>query len=248
VEEGKNVVQCDPTSKTVCVAKTRYEPEEYLDDECTTTTEQVCKKNYDTVVKKYNVTECSTTYTTECTLVRGASGANNGVITRSELRCTCDVCTTVLEECNCNQYNVCEKCPKEKCHEGPIQHTRSGCQNEKCDMVDIHRKDESHPDEHCVEKPREYCSVVEREKTQVVAVDDCNHIPTKKCVKVKKMRQKEIVYQECTEHTDDGCKTVHIYITRPENYEECKAVTNEICSFKPKRVCKTIKTQICGGH
>ena len=43
---GKEVEVCDPTSKTVCVAKTRYEPEEYLDEECTTTTEQVCKTNY----------------------------------------------------------------------------------------------------------------------------------------------------------------------------------------------------------
>ena len=37
---------CDPTSKTVCVPKTRYEPEEYLNEECTTTTEEVCKTNY----------------------------------------------------------------------------------------------------------------------------------------------------------------------------------------------------------
>ena len=43
---GKDVEVCDPTSKTVCVPKTRYEPEEYLDDECTTTSEQVCKTNY----------------------------------------------------------------------------------------------------------------------------------------------------------------------------------------------------------
>merc|ERR1740129_1552919 len=74
VDEDKNVVLCAPTSKTVCVAKTRYEPEEYLDDECTTTTEQVCKKNYDTVVQKYNTTECKTTYTTECTQLPGERG------------------------------------------------------------------------------------------------------------------------------------------------------------------------------
>ena len=45
-EEGGDVVECNPTSKTVCVAKTKYEPEEYDDDECTTTTEEVCKTNY----------------------------------------------------------------------------------------------------------------------------------------------------------------------------------------------------------
>ena len=46
VEEGGDVIECNPTSKTVCVPKTRYEPEEYLDDECTTTTEEVCKTVY----------------------------------------------------------------------------------------------------------------------------------------------------------------------------------------------------------
>lgn len=248
VEEGSNVVQCDPTTKTICTPKTRYEPVEYLDDECTTTTEEVCKTNYDTVVKKFIAKECSTTYHRECTLVKGASGANNGVITREELRCTCDVCTIVLEECNCDEYNVCEKCPTEKCHEGPIQHTRSGCKNEVCKTVEIHTKDASPPNQHCVEKPTEYCSDVEQEKTEVVPRKDCNHIPTKNCVQVKKTKQKEIIYQECLEKTEDGCKTVHVYITKPENFEECKAVTKEICSFKPKRVCKTIKTQVCGGH
>ena len=44
VEEGSNVVQCDPTTKTICTPKTRYEPVEYIDDECTTTTEEVCKQ------------------------------------------------------------------------------------------------------------------------------------------------------------------------------------------------------------
>ena len=46
IEEGANVVECNPTTKTICTPKTRYEPEEYLDDECTTTTEEVCKTNY----------------------------------------------------------------------------------------------------------------------------------------------------------------------------------------------------------
>ena len=207
-----------------------------------------CFDIQDTVVKKFNVTECSTTYQLECSLVRGLSGANNGVITRSELRCTCDVCTTVLEECNCNEYNVCEKCPVVKCHEGPIQHTRSGCNNPTCEMVEVHTKDESHPNEHCVEKPTEYCSVVQQKKTEVVQRKDCNHVPTESCVQVKKIKQKEIVYQECLEHTDKGCKTVHKYITKPDTYEECKAVTKQICSNKPRRVCKTIKTQVCGGH
>ena len=202
----------------------------------------------DTVVNKYNTTECSTTYQTTCTIGSRSTGANNGVITRSELRCTCDVCTTVLEECNCNEYNVCEKCPTEKCHEGPIQHTRSGCDNEVCKTVEIHTKDESHPEEHCVETPTEYCSVVEKQKTEVVKRKNCSHVPTESCVQVKKIRQKEIVYQECTEHTEKGCKTVHKYITKPEHYEKCDPVTKRICSFKPKTVCKTIKTQICGGH
>ena len=45
-EEGGDVIECNPTSKTVCVAKTRYEPVEYLDEECTTTTKEECKTNY----------------------------------------------------------------------------------------------------------------------------------------------------------------------------------------------------------
>ena len=43
---GVNVTECNPTSETVCVQKIRYVPEEYLDDECTTTTEEVCRTNY----------------------------------------------------------------------------------------------------------------------------------------------------------------------------------------------------------
>ena len=176
-------------------------------------------------------------------------GENSGVTTRQELRCTCDVCTTVLEECNCNQYNVCEKCPKVKCHTGETQHTRSGCDNEKCETVEIHTKTPGgNTREHCVEKPTEYCEVVEQHRTEVVPVKDCNHIPTTKCVPVKKIRQKKIVYQECMEVTEKGCKFVHKYITEQRPYEECKAVTKEICAGKPKRECKTIKTQICGGH
>ena len=42
----KDVEVCNPTSKTVCVTKTKYEPEEYLDDQCTTTTELKCHTNY----------------------------------------------------------------------------------------------------------------------------------------------------------------------------------------------------------
>ena len=173
----------------------------------------------------------------------------SGVTTREELQCTCEICTTVFEECNCNQYNVCEKCPKEKCHTGPIEHTRSGCENEKCETKMIHTKTKgSNTREHCVEKPTEYCKDVEQEKTEVVAVKDCNHIPTTKCVEVKKIRQKKIVYQECMEVTEKGCNVVHKYITEQRPYKECKAVTKEICAGKPKRECKTIKTQICGGH
>ena len=200
----------------------------------------------DTVVKKYNTTQCSTTYQKECTLVK-ALGENNGVTTRQELRCTCDVCTTVMEECNCNQYNVCEKCPVEKCHTGETHHTRSGCANEVCKTVDIHRAT-NNTMENCVEKPIENCEVVELQKATVVPVKDCNHIPTNYCVQVKKIRQKKVVYPECNEVTNKGCKTVHIYITKPVVVEDCKAITKNICSYKPKRVCRTIKTQVCGGH
>ena len=45
-EVGVNVTECNPTSETVCVSKIRYVPEEYLYDECTTTTEEVCKTNF----------------------------------------------------------------------------------------------------------------------------------------------------------------------------------------------------------
>ena len=61
-EEGKDVEVCDPKSKTVCVAKTRYEPEEYLGEDCTTTTEEVCKTNYVRLeISKYLLSsfECS---------------------------------------------------------------------------------------------------------------------------------------------------------------------------------------------
>ena len=42
----KDVEVCNPISKTVCMTKTKYEPEEYLDDQCTTTTELKCHTNY----------------------------------------------------------------------------------------------------------------------------------------------------------------------------------------------------------
>ena len=76
----------DYETATICVEKTRYiyEPEEYMDTKCTTETEEVCAYsnvrieictssssymfNYQvTVVRKYNTTECSTTYETNCT-------------------------------------------------------------------------------------------------------------------------------------------------------------------------------------
>ena len=174
-------------------------------------------------------------------------GENSGVTTRQELRCTCDVCTTVLEECNCNQYNVCEKCPVEKCHTGETHHTRSGCANEECKTVNIHRPT-NNTKENCVEKPTQYCEVVELQKATVVPVKDCNHISTEECVKVKKIRQKKVVYQECNEVTDNGCKTVHKYIDKPVDVEDCDAITKEICIYKPKRAFRTINTQICGGH
>ena len=43
---GVNITECNPTSETVCVSKIRYVPEEYLYDECTTTTEEVRKTNF----------------------------------------------------------------------------------------------------------------------------------------------------------------------------------------------------------
>jgi hypothetical protein len=243
-QEGVNVIECDPTSKTICTPKTRYEPEEYLDDECTTTTEEVCKWNYDTKLVKHNVTECSTTYQRECTQVPG----ERGVVTRMELRCTCDVCTTVYEECNCDKYNKCEKCPTEKCHEGPTQQVRSNCDNEMCNEVEIHTAKKSPPGERCIERPTEYCSVVERERSEVVKRKDCNHISKDTCVEVKKIRQKPFIYQECLVHTEDGCKEVHKYITNMEGVENCDPVTKTICSLKPKTVCKPIKSKVCGGH
>lgn len=246
---GTDVEVCNPTAKNVCTQKTRYEPEEYVYNECTTTTDLRCKWNYDTVVKKYNATECSTTYQKECTKVPGPPT----VITREELRCTCNICTTVYEkECtpsNCNAYGDCERCPTEKCHEGPTTHTKSGCDNEVCNKVEIHTKKMSPPGERCVEIPTEYCSMVEREEAVIVKSEDCNHIPKTKCVPVTGTRQKEIMYQECLVHTEKGCETKHLYIQKPiGDVEMCDPVTKEICSWKPKRICKTMHTQVCGDH
>jgi hypothetical protein len=245
---GADVEICNPTMRNVCTQKTRYEPEEYEEEECTYTTEEVCIWNYDTVVKKYNATECSTVYEQECTKVPGPPT----VITKEELRCTCNICTTVYEEeCvprNCNNYNQCEKCPTEECHKGPTQHTRSGCDDPECETVEIHMKKMSPPGEHCVQRPVEYCQVVEREKSEVVKSEDCNHITTPKCGTVTKTRQKAIVYNECLVRTESGCETKHIYLQKPEVFMPCDPVTREICSEKPKKICETQHVQVCGDH
>jgi len=251
VPVGADVEVCNPTAKNVCTQKIRYEPEEYVYNECTTTTDERCVWNYDTVVKKYNVTECSTTYQKECTKVPGPPT----VITREEMRCTCNICTTPLEdweECtprNCDAYGDCEKCPPtEKCYEGPTTHTKSGCDNEMCHTVEIHTKKMSPPGERCVETPTEYCSMVEREKTEIVKHHDCNHYPKTKCVPMTGTRQKEIMYLECLVHTEKGCKIEHKYIEKPNTKEVCDPVTKEVCGWKPKRICKTRQTQVCGDH
>ena len=196
----------------------------------------------DTKAVKFIAKECSTTYQKECTLKK----ENAGVTTKTELQCTCEECTMVLEDGKCNEYGVCKKVLKPRCHTGPTRKTRSGCEKEHCKTIEIHTKNPLQPTEHCTEKPTEYCQDVEKHKTEVVPVKDCHHVPTTKCEEVKKIRQKEIVYQECMEVTEKGCKIVHKYITKPVNYKDCKAVTKEICAGKPKRECKTIKTRICG--
>ena len=55
-----------------------------------------CINIQDTVVKKHNVSECSTAYEQECTKVPGPPT----VITRKELRCTCNICT--CNSCTCS--------------------------------------------------------------------------------------------------------------------------------------------------
>jgi len=233
---GADVTICNPTMRNVCTQKTRYEPEEYEEEECTTTTGEVCYWIDDTVVKKHNVTECSTTYEQECTKVPGPPK----VITRKELRCTCNICTTVYEECNCDEYNKnCEKCPTEKCHEGPTRHTRSGCDDPTCETVEIHTKKMSPPGQHCTETPIEFCQVVEREKSEVVK--DCNHVTKPKCGTVKKIRQKAIVYNDCLVRTESGCEKKIVDVV-------CDPVTREICSEKPKKNCETRHVQVCGDH
>ena len=190
---------------------------------------------------------CSTVYEQEGTKVPGPPT----VITKEELRCTCNICTTVYEECvprNCNYYNQCEKCLTEECHEGPTQHTRSGCDNPECTTVEIQTEKKSPPVEHCVTIPAEYCSEVERDKAVVVKRKECNHVPETKCVTVTKTRQKEIPYQECLEHTERGCETKHVYLQKPENFERCDPVTKEICSPRPVKICETEKKKICGDH
>ena len=201
-------------------------------------------------MKKHNVTECSTVYEQECTKVPGPPT----VITKEELRCTCNICTTVYEECvprNCNYYNQCEKCLTEECHEGPTQHTRSECpggDDPTCEYVEIHMKKMSPPGQHCTELPIEFCQVVEREESEVVKSQDCNHVSKPKCGTVKKIRQKAIPYQECLEHTERGCETKHVYPQKPENFERCDPVTKEICSPRPVKICETEKKKICGDH
>jgi hypothetical protein len=246
-EYGADVEVCNPTTRNVCTPKTRYEDEEYEEEECTTTTGLVCIWKYDTVVKKHNVTECSTAYEQECTKVPGPPT----VITREELRCTCNICTTVYEEeCvprNCNNYKNCEKCPTEKCHVGPTQHTRSGCDDPICETVKIHTKKMSPPGQHCTELPIEFCQVVEREESEVVKSQDCNHVSKPKCGTVKKIRQKAIVYNECLVKTESGCEKKDIYL-QFDVVVGCDPVIREICSDKPKKICETQHVQVCGDH
>lgn len=249
---GADVTICNPTMRNVCTQKTRYEPEEYEEEECTYTTEEVCIWNYDTVVKNVTVKECSTTYEQECTKVPGPPT----VITKEEMRCTCNICTTVYEEeeCvprKCNNYNQCEKCPREECHEGPTKHTRSECpggDDPTCEYVTIHTKKMSPPGQHCVLTSMEFCKDVEREMSEVVKSEDCNHITRPKCGTVTKTRQNAIVYNECLVRTEDGCETKHIYLQEMKTMKKCNPVTREICSEKPKKICETRPQLICGEH
>merc|ERR1712037_750566 len=167
----------------------------------------------------------------------------------------CNICTTVYEEeCvprKCNNYNQCEKCPTVECHEGPTKNTRSECpggEDPTCEYVDIHMKKMSPPGQHCVLRPMEFCKDVEREKSEVVKSEDCNHITRPKCGTVTKTRQKAIVYNECLVRTESGCETKHIYLQKPEVFMPCDPVTREICSEKPKKICKTQHVQVCGDH
>merc|ERR1711971_548757 len=75
---GADVEICNPTMRNVCTQKTRYEPEEYEEEECTKTTEEVCIWNYDTVVTKHNVSECSTVYEQMHQGARATNGDHQG--------------------------------------------------------------------------------------------------------------------------------------------------------------------------
>ena len=77
---------------------------------------------------------------------------------------------------------------------------------------------------------------------------DCSHVPTANCNQVEKFRQREITYQDCHEVTDPGCKTEHVHETILKPVEDCVAVTKKVCKERPNKVCKTVKTQVCGGH
>ena len=63
-----------------------------------------CINIQDTVVKKHNVTECSTAYEQECTKVPGPPT----LITKEELRCTCNICTCNSCTSN-NRININDK-------------------------------------------------------------------------------------------------------------------------------------------
>ena len=195
-----------------------------------------------TILKKYKEDECRTTYEKECTIE-----PRTEVDITIELLCTCEVCTRVLVNGYCNQYNMCQLVPEVKCYRGHTRKTRSGCKNEVCKKNKI-QKSRTVQEESCIQKPIKTCEVVEKEKAEVVPVKDCNHVPTTNCVQVKKLQQKEITYQDCQEVTDPGCKIEQIYETILKAVEHCGAVTKEVCNEKPNRVCKTIKTQVCGGH
>ena len=192
-------------------------------------------------MKKHKVNECRTTYEKECTIV-----PRREVDITIELQCTCEVCTRVLVNGYCNKYGLCQQVPEVKCNRGHTRKTRSGCKNEVCKENKIH-KPRTVEEERCIQKPKERCKPVEKETAEVVEVKDCNHVPTTECKPVKKIRQKEITYQECNEVSDPGCKMVHIYVDEMKAFEDCAAVTKEVCDEKPNRVCKTTKTQVCGG-
>ena len=72
-----------------------------------------------------------------------------------------------------------------KCNRRHARKTRSGCKNEVCteNTINVARTVQ---EEHSIQKPKETCEVVEKEKAEAVPVKDCSHVPTANCDQVEK--------------------------------------------------------------